>query len=452
MVVDLPVPAAEGAAGPELVHRTTVPGRFSARIPNDLVETFERSYGVEVADVTVDRSPAAAVKAKAIGAKAFAHHDLIVLPDEAGPVEAVEARALLGHELAHVVQQRTIGSLPTESDVDGQRLEAAARSVEEWVRAGAAGPPPPVVPPEPGAPPEATERPGRVPVRRRASADPPSGAGAPQRAVASVATDPAPPRTTARVVTNTSNTPTANTPATLIHPTQPDSSDAQHSSQNYGTEVRNSFAQLGTDMFGISGLLGGAEPARPATTPQTNRPSTPTTGGSSQPAGNQDARRQQLQNDALERVNLVRAQQGQAPLTELPPTEQAAIESQLDAEQGGGGQTNMPVVHNWSEMREDFALSGGEVLGSFIGFNPAAAAEHRHEDPARANPAHTTTTGAAATGAAAAAPSSVGHPDRAANLEPTGAELARLYDRIHTRLVRELLVGRERAGALMDFR
>jgi hypothetical protein len=442
MVVDLPVPAAEGAAGPELVHRATVPGRFSARIPNDLAETFERSYGVEVADVTVDRSPAAAAKAKAIGAKAFAHHDLIVLPEEAGPVEAVEARALLGHELAHVVQQRTIGSLPIESDVDGQRLEAAARSVEEWVRAGAAGPPPPVVPPEPGAPPDATERPGPVPVRRRASAGPPSGAGAPQRAAAGVATDPAPPRTAARVVTNTSNT-----PATLIHPTQPD----PPSSQNYGTEVRNSFAQLGTDMFGISGLLSSPEPARPTTTSQVNRPATTT--ANSQPAGNRDARRDQLQNDALDRVNMVRAQQGQAPLTELPPTEVAAIEAQLDAEQGGGGQnTNLPVVHNWSEMREDFALSGGEMLGTFIGFNPMAAAEHKHEDAAKANPANTTTTGAAATGATAAAQQSVGHPDRAANPEPTGAELARLYDRIHTRLVRELLVGRERAGALMDFR
>jgi hypothetical protein len=500
--VDVPAPVAEGATGPELVHRDTVPGRFSARIPDDLVETFERAYGVEVADVTVDRSPEAGARAKAIGARAFAHQDLIVLPEDAGPVESVATRALLGHELAHVVQQRTIGSLPTESDTDGQRLEAAARSVEEWVRAGAAGPPPPAVPPQPGTPPEASERPGPAPVRRRASAGPPSSAGAPQRAESGVATAPAPTpaqQNTPRVVTSTSGgnntvaTGAGTATPTLVHPatrsTQPDPMNPT-TMQQYRTELRESFEHFGADMLGLGGLIGGgAAAAQPSNTPQVNRPasSTSTATGTTTPAGgttggtgtgttggttggagfNRDARREQLQNDALERLNMVRGQQGESPLAELPATEQAAIEAQLDSEQasggGGAGGNGLPVVRSWSDFGNQFRTAGGGLLGDLIGYDPAAAADRRRQEEeqarqqqqqAAAGNTTTSTAGAAAaaaTGGAVAA-GAVGHPDRPLTLETTGADLTRLYDRIHTRLVRELLVGRERSGSLMDFR
>lgn len=471
MVVDAPAVTTQGA--PELVHPTVVPGRFSARVPADLAETFERAYGVEVADVPVDRSPAAAKQARAIGAKAFAHHDLIVLPEEAGPVEAVEARALLGHELAHVVQQRTIGLVPTESGSDGQRLEAAARAVEQWVRAGAAGPPPPVVPQEPGAPPRSSERSGPVPVRRRANAGPPSSAGAPQRAPAGVATDPAaPPRQTARVVTSTSAATTSGTTAAaanLVHPAAARSTDHDplnpRDGHEYGGLVRDSFAHLGLDMSGIGGLLQHQDPARAATPSTPATPGTPSrTSGTqsqvSQPAaggatGNRDARRQQLTEDTLQRINLVRAQHGEPATSELPETELAAIEMQLDAEQGaGGGQNNgLPVIHNAAELTEQIRLGGGELLGAFIGYNPVDAAEHqRHETEARAHQQTPTATGGAgAPGATQQGATPGAHPDQPA-AEPTGTELARLYDRIHTRLLRELLVGRERAGVLMDFR
>ncbi len=459
MVVDAPAPTAPEA--PELVHPTVVPGRFSARVPADLAETFERAYGVEVADVAIDRSPAAATQARAIGAKAFAHHDLIVLPEEAGPVEAVEARALLGHELAHVVQQRTIGSVPTESGSDGQHLEAAARAVEQWVRAGAAGPPPPVVPA--GPPPRSSERSGPPPVRRRANAGPPSNAGAPQRVPTGVATDPATPaRPTARVVTSTSAATTTATPAAnLVHPAQPTATrPADHDPLNprdrheYGALVKDSFANLGLDMFGMGSLLHHQDPPRPTTS---NTPRTP--GGQvSQPAtgagGNRDARREQLTQDALQRINLVRAQQGEPATSELPATELAAIEMQLDAEQGSGGQNSaLPVIHNAAELKEQLRLGGGELLGAFIGYNPVDAAEHqKHEAEAKAHQQTPTATGGAgAPGATQQGATPGAHPDQA-TAEPTGTELARLYDRIHTRLLRELLVGRERAGTLMDFR
>ncbi|HEY3608014.1 MAG TPA: hypothetical protein VGL06_10970, partial [Pseudonocardiaceae bacterium] len=63
----------------------------------------------------------------------------------------------------------------------------------------------------------------------------------------------------------------------------------------------------------------------------------------------------------------------------------------------------------------------------------------------------TATGGAGAPGATQQGATPGTHPDQP-TAEPTGTELARLYDRIHTRLLRELLVGRERAGTLMDFR
>jgi hypothetical protein len=445
MIVDAPALTAPEA--PKLVHPTVVPGRFSARVPADLAETFERAYGVEVADVAIDRSPAATAQARAMGAKAFAHHDLIVLPDEVGPIEAVEARALLGHELAHVVQQRTIGSVPTESGSDGQHLEAAARAVEQWVRAGASGPPPPVVP-------RSSERSGPPPVRRRANAGPPSSAGAPQRAPAGVATDPAAPQAP-RVVTSTSAATTSG--ATLVHPaTQPTARPDDHDPLNprdhheYGALVKGSFAHLGLDMFGIGGLMQHQAPPSPTTSSGQSQVSQPATGASF----NRDARRQQLTEDTLQRINLVRAQQGEPATSELPETELAAIEMQLDAEQGGsGGQSSaLPVIHNASELKEQIRLGGGELLGAFIGYNPV-----EHQKPEAETPAHqqTSTTngtgGAGAPGATQPSAAPGAHPDQPA-AEPTGTELARLYDRIHTRLLRELLVGRERAGVLMDFR
>jgi hypothetical protein len=138
----------------------------------------------------------------------------------------------------------------------------------------------------------------------------------------------------------------------------------------------------------------------------------------------------------------------------------------LDAGGGGGsgsGGINEPVIGNWSQYKDQFRVGGGELLAGFIGYDPVEAAERkRHDDEAAAakvqqqqqTAANTTTRGAdaAAAAAAGAAGGAVGHPDRPMTLEPTGADLARLYDRIHTRLVRELLVGRERAGSLMDFR
>jgi hypothetical protein len=202
------------------------------------------------------------------------------------------------------------------------------------------------------------------------------------------------------------------------------------------------------------------DPARPATPSTTSRPSQvnqPATGATV----NRDARREQLTEDTLQRINMVRAQRGEPATSELPETELAAIEMQLDAEQGTGGgrPSSLPVIHNASELKEQIRLGGGELLGAFIGYNPVDAAEHQtHEAEAKPHQQTTTPTATGGAGTPTAVDNSTAHgatpgahPDQPA-AEPTGTELARLYDRMHTRLLRELLVGRERAGVLMDFR
>lgn len=465
-VSDHQSPVAEGAAGVDLVH-PRVSGRFSARVPADLADTFHRAYGMEVADVEVDRSVEAAEEARSLGARAFARDDLIVLPDEAGPVEAGEARALLGHELAHVVQQRTLGGTPDESGQDGQRLEVAARSVERWVRAGASGPPPPAVPdPPPAFAPRSTPT-----QSRRAHTSAP--AGSVQRAVAGAVAD-APVQTV--VVPSTPGTVAA--PATLIHPNplapvlqqagQPDHDPLNPRDRHeLGALVASSFKDMGLDMFGLGSSAAAANP-------RVNPPATQRgllggfgagagtgagAGAGTGMGGGGGAQAQLLREQALERINMVRDQQGQERLTELPESEEAVIAAQLG--QGGGGFGGMgqyvaPEINNFADLKDQVRLGAGELLGSFIGINPVDNAERERQareakeakdkqDAATAAAAGTT---AAAGGVAAAGQQAA--PTPAA--EPTGAQLARMYDRIHTRLLRELIVGRERSGTLMDFR
>ena len=73
--------------------------------------------------------------ASRIGARAFTRQGEVFLPMEAGPLDAPETRAVLAHELTHVVQHRVYGSsLPRPSSAEGQRLEAEAHAVERFVR------------------------------------------------------------------------------------------------------------------------------------------------------------------------------------------------------------------------------------------------------------------------------------------------------------------------------
>ncbi len=137
--------------------------------PYGLARAIATTYGTDLDGVLVHRGPTVDRRAQELQADAYAVDDSVHLPTTAGPVESVQARALLAHELVHLAQQRHLGpALPDESSPGGAALEAAALAVEEAVRSGAPLPalPHPVAdrppPPTPAPAPQA-HRPPSVP-------------------------------------------------------------------------------------------------------------------------------------------------------------------------------------------------------------------------------------------------------------------------------------------------
>ncbi|OLR92868.1 eCIS core domain-containing protein [Actinokineospora bangkokensis] len=106
-------------------------------VPADVVDTFRRRLGVDPGEVPVHRGPEVAALADQLGARAFTAGGEIHLPLAAGGADDPETRALVAHELTHVVQQRALGgALPAEGTPGGRVLEAQARAVERWFRDG----------------------------------------------------------------------------------------------------------------------------------------------------------------------------------------------------------------------------------------------------------------------------------------------------------------------------
>jgi hypothetical protein len=133
------------------------------RVPPALANEIRGRQQADVAEVPVYRGPKVGETAKARGARAFAAGGAVFLPDEAGPTDSPRTRGLLAHELVHAVQQRTLGTrLPAPDSPLGQRLEAEAQAAERFYsgESGAAEPPPlihapvPAPAPEPGPAPD----------------------------------------------------------------------------------------------------------------------------------------------------------------------------------------------------------------------------------------------------------------------------------------------------------
>lgn len=100
-------------------------------VPTGLASAIRSSHGVDVSDVLVHRGPEVTEEARSLGARAFTRDAEVFLPEEAGSLDAPQARGLLAHELVHVVQQRRLGtSLPASSTSAGLALEAEAVSAE----------------------------------------------------------------------------------------------------------------------------------------------------------------------------------------------------------------------------------------------------------------------------------------------------------------------------------
>jgi len=110
-----------------------------------------------------------------MGAKAFAHHDLIVLPEDAGRSRPWRHGALIATNWpTSCSSARSARCRPSPGRTDSTWKRPPAR--QQWVRAGASGPPPPVVHDLLNGPAH------RGPAARQRWS--PSSAGAPQRAPA----------------------------------------------------------------------------------------------------------------------------------------------------------------------------------------------------------------------------------------------------------------------------
>ena len=110
-------------------------------VPAEIVSVFQSTFGLDLADVPVNRGPGVTPLARSVAARAFAQGGEVFLPDEIGDLATPEARGLLAHELTHAAQQRLLGAdLPPEQSPEGVELEAVAVTAERWYR-GEGGPP-----------------------------------------------------------------------------------------------------------------------------------------------------------------------------------------------------------------------------------------------------------------------------------------------------------------------
>jgi Domain of unknown function (DUF4157) len=101
---------------------------------DEVRRSVEHSLGTDLSSVSLHTDSAAA---DAIGARAFARGDDIhIAPGEPG-AESREGRELLGHELAHVVQQRH-GRVAATAEVAGVAVNRAPRLEAEATRIGQA--------------------------------------------------------------------------------------------------------------------------------------------------------------------------------------------------------------------------------------------------------------------------------------------------------------------------
>jgi len=132
-------PASEPAPGqqtgrPPLENRSDVETEADTQaVPVAIRAPIEHRLGLDLSSVRVHRGSESSALSRSLQASAFTIGDDIHLPSSQGPLEAHPARAVLGHELAHVAQQRRLGGhMPAESSPAGQQLEDAAREAEAW--------------------------------------------------------------------------------------------------------------------------------------------------------------------------------------------------------------------------------------------------------------------------------------------------------------------------------
>jgi hypothetical protein len=196
----------------------------------------------------------------------------------------------------------------------------------------------------------------------------------------------------------------------------------------------------------------------------------PGSSSSSAGGGTQQEQFNQIAGAALNRLNDERSARGEAPLSQLPHDEEMRIMAQIQggtASTGGlghGGHQPAPI-RNWDDFGSAITNDLADEYGSFFGIEGSTLTGAAATDtaaatgttPAAPATAAGTTASAPAAGTAATGTSATGTAAAAAHAEePEEPDLelltTQLYDRIRSRLRRELLLDRERAGLLSDFR
>jgi hypothetical protein len=99
------------------------PGHDGQPLPTQVARPIAASLDVDITPVRVHSGSSAAVKAEALGARAFAFGADIVL----GRSARVDDVALMAHEVAHVIQQQGVRRLQLWSPDSADRYESEAR-------------------------------------------------------------------------------------------------------------------------------------------------------------------------------------------------------------------------------------------------------------------------------------------------------------------------------------
>ncbi|MBL8625989.1 MAG: DUF4157 domain-containing protein [Myxococcales bacterium] len=141
--------AAAMAPAPDAdAHVDRALGGSGQPLPDGVRDRFERSLGVDLGGVRVHQGGAAATAAAAVGARAFAFGDDVVMGAGEYAPDSAEGIHLLAHEVAHTVQQRGSAAAPqykltTTTPGDAAEVEAdraaAAMVAGDPFAIGAAG-------------------------------------------------------------------------------------------------------------------------------------------------------------------------------------------------------------------------------------------------------------------------------------------------------------------------
>jgi hypothetical protein len=406
-------------------ERQPKPG--TAVVPAGLAGAIRSRHGVDVSDVPVHRGPEVAAEARSLGARAFTRGGEVFLPDDAGSLSTPKARGLLAHELVHVVQQRTLGSsLPSMSTSAGAALEAEAVEAEHEHAGHDHAPPAPLVHP---ALTQVISQAARTVGVQLAPLD--SGGG-----FTSVVNEPAP-------------APQLPAPSTADIAEELSPMERQEVDRISEANAIRMFEQLTSQE--TSGGFGGAT----VVDSYTGSPSSAVdqtvaafpTGGPSLAAPVQSGPEQDMANQILQVINLDRSSKGEPPLAALDAATMEQVRITI-AEQNAAVTRSMMFANASSQAT--LAAGQGELANSQPNIvNPPERPGEAPQVPLD----YTDELSDAEIGSAQFERDPVLRNGQL-DLERVDMEdlSARLYDKLRSRLRLELMVDRERAGLLSDFR